>query len=211
MQTTTLSSDEATMNSYPNARHPRLAEYVFAHAIKLGKFVLASGRESTYYCDGKLVSFAPEGVALVADAILDEIEGLKIDAVGGMDMGATPIVSAVALRSFQLGHPLPCFVVRKDVKAHGTKKEIEGLIPTEPSRVVIVDDVVTTGGSVIQAIQAVRKAGHTVELAIAMLDRADGGEEALKKIGVRYQPLVTISELGISNGERAAIGSGGSR
>jgi len=193
--------------NFTQARHPKLAEYVLAHAVKLGKFKLASGRESTYYCDGKLVSFAPEGAALIADAVLHEIDRVGgIVAVGGMDMGATPIVSAVAMRSFQLGRPLPSFIVRKEVKGHGTKKEIEGLVPQQPSRVVVIDDVVTTAGSVIQAIEVIRRAGHTVALAIAVLDRESGGAEALAKIGVPYQALVTISELGISNAEAATTG-----
>lgn len=180
-------------------RHPTLAQFVDSNAIKRGKFRLASGRDSSYYCDGKLVSFSPEGAALVADAILDEIKDLQVDAVGGMDMGATPIVAAVALRSFQVGSPLPCFVVRKEVKSHGTRKRIEGLIPDSPSNVVIIDDVVTSGASVIQAIDEVRALGHHVLLAISVLDREAGGREALEQRGVRYQPLVTITELGISN------------
>lgn len=195
---------------FSKARHPRLAEYVSTHAIKRGRFTLASGRESTYYCDGKLVSFAAEGAALIADAVLQEIDRVGgIRAVGGMDMGATPIVSAVAMRSFQLGRPLPSFIVRKSVKSHGTQKEIEGPAPREPSRVVVIDDVVTTAGSVIQAIEAIRRAGHTVALAVAVLDREAGGAEALERIGVPYQPLVTISELGISNAEAATGGRDG--
>jgi orotate phosphoribosyltransferase len=191
----------------PQPRHPRLAEFVRAKAIKVGQFRLASGGLSTYYCDGKMVSFAPEGALLIADAILEEIDRLGgVDAVGGMDMGATPIVSAVALRSHQRGKPLPSFVVRKGVKTHGTMKEIEGPIPQQPSRVVVVDDVVTTAGSVIQAIDAVRRAGHTVVLAISVLDRESGGARALEAIGVPYQPLVTISELGISAAQPAASG-----
>src|SRR5690606_13486431 len=134
------------------ARHPRLAEFLLTHAIKRGRFRLASGRESTYYCDGKLVSFSPEGIALIADAILEETKDVDAAAIGGMDMGATPIVAAVALRSFQIGRPLEAFVVRKEVKDHGTRKRIEGRIPATPSNVIIVDDVVTTAGSIIQSI-----------------------------------------------------------
>ncbi|MDZ4755350.1 MAG: orotate phosphoribosyltransferase [Phycisphaerae bacterium] len=203
------------MNSAPqhletllkNARHPELARLVNDKAIQRGTFTLASGRQSTYYCDGKLVSFAGDGVALIAEAILHEIRDLDIDAIGGMDMGATPIVSAVALRAHQLGKELPSFIVRKpsEVKAHGTKKNIEGPLPSAPSRVVIVDDVVTSGGSILQAIDAVRERGHTVVLAISVLDRDGGGAEALKTKGVPYRALVTISELGIVNDEPGAM------
>jgi orotate phosphoribosyltransferase len=190
-----------TLSSH--TRHPELARYLLAHAIRRGRFTLASGRTSSYYCDGKLVSFAPEGIALIADAIMRELEGVEAAAIGGMDMGATPIVSAVAMRSHQLGRPLQAFVVRKSVKAHGTQKKIEGMVPSTPSPVVMVDDVVTSAGSIIQAIEAVREAGHRVVLAISVLDRDGGGEEALRQVGVPYRPLVTIGELGITNDEPA--------
>jgi orotate phosphoribosyltransferase len=181
------------------ARHPRLAAYLLEHAIKRGAFTLASGRQSSCYCDTKLASFAPEGALLIADAILDEIEGLEVAAVGGMDMGATPLAAAVALRSFQRGRPLPGFVVRKDAKGHGTRKRIEGPIPQTPSPLVIVEDVVTSGGSILQSIDEVRAAGHTVALAITVLDRMAGGAEAIQARGVKFRPLVTIAELGIGN------------
>jgi orotate phosphoribosyltransferase len=167
--------------------------------VRFGEFRLASGRTSSYYCDGKLVTFSPQGSLLIADAILAELEGIDLAALGGMDMGATPIVSAVALRSQQIGRPLPTFIVRKTVKAHGTMKEIEGLVPATPSRIAVVDDVITSGGSIIQAIEAIRRAGHEVVLALSVLDRDGGGEQALHGLGVPYRPLVTIAELGISN------------
>lgn len=181
------------------ARHPKLAAYLLEHAIKRGKFKLASGRESSYYCDTKLASFAAEGALLIADAILDEIADVKVAAVGGLDMGATPLAAAVALRSFQRGRPLPGFVVRKDLKEHGTKKRIEGPMPVAPCAVVIVEDVVTSGGSILQAIDEVRAAGYTVALAISVLDRMAGGAGAIEAKGVKFRPLVTIAELGISN------------
>jgi orotate phosphoribosyltransferase len=186
-----------------SARHPELAQYVQDHAIKRGSFTLVSGRKSSYYCDGKRVSFSGEGLQLIADAIHSELRDLECDAIGGMDMGATPIVAAVSLRLFQLGRSVPAFVVRKDVKDHGTRREIEGPLPEQPSRLVIVDDVVTSGGSIIKSIEAVRRRGHEVVLAISILDRDGGGREALNAMGVKYQPLVTIAELGITNDEPA--------
>jgi len=185
-----------------NARHPALARFLNDYAILHGRFTLTSGRTSSYYCDGKQASFSGEGLALISEAILEEIRDLRIDAIGGMDMGATPIVAAVALRAHQHGLTLPSFVVRKDVKAHGTQKTIEGVLPDHPPRrVVIVDDVVTSGGSIVKAIETVRARGHEVVLAISMLDRDSGGAEQLARLGVRYQPLVTIAELGITNDE----------
>ena len=191
-----------------HARHPELAQYVNAHAILRGSFTLASGRQSGYYCDGKQVSFSGEGLSLIAEAITEEIRNLDIHAIGGMDMGATPIVAAVALRLFQLGKPTPSFVVRKDVKDHGTRKQIEGVLPKEPARVIIVDDVVTSGGSMLKAIETVRAKGHEVVLAISVLDRDAGGAEALAAIGVKYRPLVTIAEIGISNEPGGPRGAG---
>lgn len=192
-----------TPPSIHNARHPELAALVNERAIMRGEFTLASGRKSTYYCDGKQVSFAGDGLALIAEAIDNEIRDRDIDAIGGMDMGATPIVAAFALWRQMQGRPIPSFVVRKDVKGHGTKKDVEGLLPATPSRVVIVDDVVTSGGSIVKAIEAVRAKGHEVVLAISILDRDTGGADALDAIDVPYQPLVTIAELGITNDEPA--------
>ena len=176
-------------------RHPDLARFIANHAIRFGDFQLTSERASSYYCDGKQVSFSGEGAALIADAIIEELQGLEFDAVGGMDMGATPIVATLALRLHQMGRGTPTFVVRKQAKEHGTRRRVEGLMPQRPSKVVIVDDVVTTAGSILQSIEAVRDAGHEVVLALAMLDREEGGAERLKAARIAYRPLVRISEI----------------
>lgn len=178
-------------------RYPRLVGLLKEKSLKRGQFVLASGQTSTYYIDGKMTCLDPQGATLIADAILNEIKDLPIDAVGGMDMGATPIVGSVAVRSFETNRPLPVFVVRKDVKGHGTKKAIEGPLPPG-SKVVIVDDVVTTGGSILKAIDAAQEAGCEVLLAISVLDRNAGAAEALAARKIPYCPLVTLAELGIS-------------
>ena len=182
-----------------SSRHPRLAEFLQRKSLKRGHFVLASGKTSTYYIDGKLTSMDAEGATMIADAVLAEIKDLPINAVGGMDMGATPIVGAVAVRSFLAGRPLPTFVCRKEVKAHGTRKPIEGPIPPAPCNVVIIDDVVTTGDSILKAIDAAEAHGAKVLLAISVLDRNAGATEALKRRGIPYRPLVTIAELGIGD------------
>lgn len=193
------------------SRYPKLVEALRAKSLQRGVFTLASGRVSDYYIDGKLTCMDPEGATLIADAILSEIKDLPVDAVGGMDMGATPIVGAVATRSFDAGRPLPVFVVRKDVKAHGTKKQIEGPLPPAPCRVAIVDDVVTTGGSILKAIDAVEAVGCQVLLAITILDRNAGAAEALKGRGIPYRPLVTLADLGIydeSSQQGSKVGAG---
>jgi orotate phosphoribosyltransferase len=179
------------------SRYPELAELLKKKSLKFGHFTLASGRTSTYYIDGRLTSFDPAGAALIAEAVLKEIEGLPVDAVGGMDMGATPIVGAVACRSHYIGRPLPTFVVRKEVKSHGTQKKIEGPLPPGPCKVVIIDDVVTSGDSIIKAIDAAEAQGCEILLAISVLDRNAGATETLAKRGIAYRPLVTLKDLGI--------------
>jgi len=180
-------------------RHPELAKFLETHSLRRGNFVLQSGKTSTYYIDGKLTAMNPHGAVLIAQAILNEIASLPVDAVGGMDMGATPIVGAVAVASALSGRPLPVFVVRKEIKKHGTMKLIEGPIPSGPSKVVIIDDVVTTGESILKAIDAVQNAGHTVLLAISVLDRGAGATEALFARGIEYRPLATLRDIGISD------------
>ncbi|HWE04952.1 MAG TPA: orotate phosphoribosyltransferase [Tepidisphaeraceae bacterium] len=181
------------------ARHPKLAKLIEQKSLRRGNFTLASGKTSTYYIDGKLTSMDPEGAAAIAEAIFAEIANLPIDAIGGMDMGATPIIGAVALQGFRSGRPLPTFVVRKDVKGHGTMKKIEGPLPATPCNVVIIDDVVTTGGSILSAIDAVTAAGHHVLLAISLLDRHAGAVEALAARGIPYQPLAILEDIGVSS------------
>jgi orotate phosphoribosyltransferase len=186
-----------------SARHPALARCVLDRAVTRGEFTLASGAKSDYYCDIRLVSFSGEGAALIADALLEETEGLEFDALGGMDMGATPIAACYGMRAEQKGRPTTVFVVRKAPKGHGTQKLIEGPLPETPQRVVIVDDVVTSGGSLIKAIKVAQDAGHTVVKAFAVLDRESGGASAIAEalgagsVGL-YQPLVTVSELGLA-------------
>jgi orotate phosphoribosyltransferase len=180
------------------SRYPELAKLLIQKSLKPGNFTLSSGKTSTYYIDGKLTCLDPHGATLIADAILKEIADLPVDAVGGMDMGATPIVGSVAVASLSAGRPLPVFVVRKEVKAHGTMKLIEGPIPPAPAKVVIIDDVVTTGDSIIKAIDAVQNAGYQVLLAISVLDRGAGATEALAKKNVKYRPLLTLADIGIT-------------
>jgi len=180
-----------------HARHPLLARFLREKAIRFGTFKLASGATSSFYCDAKQATFSGEGLALIMDAMMQELEGVEFDAIGGMDMGATPLASAAALWMYQLGRYMPGFVVRKDVKTHGTMRDVEGALPPPPARVVILDDVITTAGSIIKAVEVMRRKGYQVVLAMAVLDREAGGAEALQSIGVEYRPLVRLSELGL--------------
>jgi orotate phosphoribosyltransferase len=184
------------------ARYPELVQVLQEKSLRRGHFVLTSGAISSYYIDGKMTCMDPHGALLIARAIMQEIANIAVDAVGGMDMGATPIVGAVAAVSHQAGRPMPVFVVRKEAKSHGTKKPIEGPFPAAPCQVVVVDDVVTTGGSIIKAIDVVEAAGGTVLLAITVLDRDAGARQAIEARGIKYQPLVTLQELGLGDEER---------
>lgn len=180
-----------------SARHPELVKVLRARSLQFGDFQLASGAHSSYYMDVRRSSLAPDGAAAIVDALVSELDGLEYDAVGGMDMGATPIAGALALRFHQLGRDVPTFVARKQVKKHGTQKEIEGPLPEGHCRVIIIDDVVTSGGSILDAIAAVKRRGCTVVKAFAVVDRDAGGRERIEAEGIDYQPLVTLTELGI--------------
>jgi len=146
-------------------------------------------------------------IGLIIDDAIVVVENLYTHIAAGMERRAaielavaeiaTPIVGSVAAVSEMSHRPMPVFVVRKDVKKHGTMKLIEGLIPSTPSNVVIVDDVVTTGDSILKAIDAVTDVGHKVLLAISVLDRNAGAIAALKARGIPYHPLVTLSDIGV--------------
>ncbi|MBD3413451.1 MAG: orotate phosphoribosyltransferase [Candidatus Aminicenantes bacterium] len=156
--------------------------------------VLTSGRKSSYYIDAKMTTLDPEGSNLVAQLILEKIMPFQVQAIGGYTLGADPIVSAVAVLSFQEGQPIPAFIVRKESKKHGEMKMIEG--PFKPGwRVAVVDDVVTTGGSTLKACRAVEQAGGKVEVAVTLVDRQEGGREILEKAGYTFISLLTRDDL----------------
>ncbi len=181
------------------SRHPQLAQFIRVHSLTYGDFTLSSGQTSKYYLDGKKTVLDPRGMLLVVDAIMQELDGLNLDAIGGMDMGATPITGALALRLGERGLGIPStFVVRKKVKAHGTMKKIEGPLHP-PCKVAVVDDVVTSGQSIIDAIEEVQAVGCEVLMAISVVDRNAGGADRLQKMGVPYRPLVTLADLEISS------------
>ena len=178
----------------PTSGRDRLKALLIDRAVSQGDFTLASGRKSRYYLDARLVTLHPEGAYLIARAILDLIaaERIEADAIGGLTMGADPIASAVAAVSHLEGRPMPAFIVRKEAKGHGARKQVEGGL--EPgARVVVVDDVVTTAGSTLQAVSAVEALGCQVAAVVSLVDREEGGGQALK--AYRYYPLFRVSEL----------------
>jgi orotate phosphoribosyltransferase len=156
-------------------------------AVKFGEFALASGRKSDFYVDCRKVTLHPQGAKLIARIILEKIKGLKVNAIGGLTLGADPITSSVVALS-----DIPGFIVRKKEKEHGTKQKIEGIIAPGYD-VVIVEDVATTGASALQAIEAVEAAGARVVKVIAVVDREEGATEALKNYN--FDPIIKKSDL----------------
>ena len=166
-------------------------------ALKFGSFTLASGKQASYYLDGKQVTLDPQGARLVGEGILDLLgpHGLP-KAVGGMSIGADPITSAVVTMSAVRGTPVAGFLVRKESKGHGTNQFIEG--PVRPGdEVVIVEDVVTTGGSSLAAIERVKAFGLVVVRVVAIIDRMEGGAEAFARLGIHFDSLLSIRDFGI--------------
>ena len=169
-------------------------------ALLHGEFTLTSGRKSNHYFEGKKLTLHPEGAYLVGKEIFDRLSGIDVDAIGGLVMGAFPIITAVALVSHLEGRPIPSFIVRDKPKEHGTQRQIEGHLK-EGSRVAIVDDVITTGGSVIKAIDAVKAVNCKVAKVIVIVDRHEGGSDALKSEGYDFEAMIDLwpsGEVGIS-------------
>ena len=164
-------------------------------ALKYGNFTLSSGRKSSYYFDGRLLSLDPEGALLIGKALTPLILAAGAEAVGGPTLAADPMVTAVAMTSQLQGNGIPAFIVRKDTKEHGTAQLIEG--PLRPgSKVAIVDDTCTTGGSLLHAIRAAEGAGCTVVRAFVVLDRREGGAEELRRQGYELTPLLAATPEG---------------
>jgi orotate phosphoribosyltransferase len=175
----------------------RLIELIIEKAFKYSKepvFKLVSGRVSNYYFNCKAVTLHPEGMYLVGNIIFDLIKDLGVKGIGGLTLGADPIADAVAYTSYLKGSPIGAFVVRKTPKSHGTMQWIEGNI-TKGDRVVIVDDVITTGKSTIEAITRAKETGLEIVKVIALIDRQEGGREAIEALGYRLNPVITREEV----------------
>ena len=175
----------------------RLAEIILASSFKYSDnppFTLASGRQSNYYFNCKPTTLDPEGMNLIGDILFEMIQDSDITAAGGLTLGADPIANALAVISWQLGKPVKSFIVRKDVKSHGTKSAIEGNVQAG-EKVAIIDDVITTGGSTITAIEEARKAGLIIDRVITLIDREEGGRENIRKHVDHVQSVLTRSDI----------------
>jgi len=166
-------------------------------AFERRQVVLSSGRTSNYYFDGRKVSLTPKGAYLIGEVICDMIENDGIDAVGGLTLGADPIVAAVGVAAYHRNMDLTLFIVRKEAKKHGMMRLIEGPALGAGKRVVVVDDVITTGGSIVKAVEAAREIGCRVVKAVTLVDRQEGGTETLEKMGVPVEPVFKAADFGL--------------
>jgi orotate phosphoribosyltransferase len=178
----------------------RLIEELRAHALVVGDVVLTSGQTAAYYVDAKRAVLRPAGFAALGELVADRARAWGATAVGGLTMGA----DAPACAALAGGADVKAFFVRKDVKAHGLQRRIEGPLLDPQDRCLIVEDVVTTGGSTLQAIDAVREAGHEIVGVVAILDRLAGGAEAIRDaVAAPYEALATIDDVYPDRPDRA--------
>jgi orotate phosphoribosyltransferase len=192
-------SAQAAALAIPANYLERLKQRIREKSLFRGQVTLSSGKTSNYYMDCRLTTLDPEGSVLVAHAILELLaaRGIRADAIGGMSIGADPIVAAVTALSFLQGRPLRGFLVRKERKEHGMQKKIEGLdaaFKNSSRQVAIVDDVCTTGKSTFEAIAAAEEEGMKVTAVISLVDREEGGSEELRK-KYPYFAICTAQEL----------------
>jgi orotate phosphoribosyltransferase len=163
-------------------------------AYKEGDFVLSSGQKSTYYINGKQVTLHPEG-AVATGRILLAMLPPDTDAVAGLTLGADPIVSAVSVISVYEGRSIPALIIRKEAKGHGTQAYIEGATLAPGSKVVVLEDVVTTGQSAMKAVERLRAAGYSVDRVLTLVDREQGGAQFYASQGLQFEAIFTIQDL----------------
>jgi orotate phosphoribosyltransferase len=176
----------------------RLHEIIRKRSFGRGEITLASGRKSDFYFNLKPTMLDAEGAALLAELTLDALSGESIDYVGGLEMGAVPLAGAIAQLSFMRGKPIQAFFVRKKPKEHGARLSVEGLAPGESlrgKRVVIVEDVTTTGGSAIKAVEAVRESGAEIVMVLTMVDREEGATENFREAGLDFRAIYRAAEF----------------
>lgn len=180
-----------------NEMKKRLTEIIVDRSFRYSEnppFTLTSGRRSNFYYDCKLTTLDPEGMNLIGNIVFDMLEDSEVAAAGGMTLGADPIANALSVISYQRGKPVKSFIVRKDVKEHGTKSKIEGNVrPRE--KVAIIDDVITTGASTITAIERAKEEGLVVDRVIVLVDREEGALENIEKYVKRVDSVLTKTEI----------------
>lgn len=177
---------------------PLLASQAYRH----GNFTLASGRSSHHYVNCKPVSLSGTGLALLGALMLEQVEA-EARAVAGLTLGADPLVSAVAMMAALVGEELNALIVRKEAKGHGTGAWLEGPLPEPGSTITVLEDVVTTGGSSLKAVQQLREAGYTVNRVVTIVDRQEGGIEAMTAAGLELRSLFLLDEVAATAAGRA--------
>jgi orotate phosphoribosyltransferase len=189
-------SESSTLSK--SASRARLAEIIRKRSFGRGEITLASGRKSDFYFNLKPTMLDPEGAALLAELTYEALKDDGLDYIGGLEMGAVPLAGAIAQLSWLKGHPIAAFFVRKKPKEHGAKLAVEGLAKGESlqgKRIVIVEDVTTTGGSALKAVEAVREAGGEIALVFTMVDRDEGATEAFRDAGLEFRALYKAAEF----------------
>jgi len=175
----------------------KLFDLLNRDALKRGKFTLSSGKESNYYLDGRVITLTPEGAYLVAEIILKMVEPQGLDAIGGPTLGADPIVGALAALSYLNKKPVNTFIVRKQAKEHGTQRQVEGPQLKKGGRVILIDDVATSGKAILEAKEALDKIGVIAKKAIVIVDRDQGAKENLAKAGLELDSIFKIADFGL--------------
>ena len=181
-----------------SASRARLFEIIRRRSFGRGEVTLASGRKSDFYFNLKPTMLDPEGAALLAELTYETLKDDCLDYIGGLEMGAVPLAGAIAQLSWLKGHPIAAFFVRKKPKEHGARLAVEGLAKGEGlqgKRIVIVEDVTTTGGSALKAAEAVKDAGGNVVLVLSMIDREEGATEAFAEAGLAFRALYKATEF----------------
>jgi orotate phosphoribosyltransferase len=174
----------------------QLQRIIRARSYREGDFTLASGKKSSFYIDLKATTLHPEGARLIGECACDVLAAKRVDGVGGLTLGADPIATAVSLAAWKRGLEWPAFIVRKEPKKHGTSKYIEGTENLRPgAHVVVLEDVVTTGGSSMFAIERLRAEGYHVLGVLTVVDREEGGREFLEARGLKLFTLATLTEI----------------
>lgn len=187
----------STMAEESEKLRGQLLKLLKREAFRKGEIVLSSGKSSSFYIDGRCITLDAEGAYLVACLIFDLLKDEKFEAIGGPTLGADPIAGALAAISFTKGRPLKTFIIRKAPKAHGARRQIEGPALDAGSRLILVDDVATSGKSFLESIDILRAEGFLVDTAVCIVDRQEGAKEALAKKGCRLLSVFTPRDFGI--------------
>ncbi|MEH2126499.1 orotate phosphoribosyltransferase [Nostoc sp.] len=192
-ETLTHSDIWATTSDLTTLRH-KLLDLFSQLAYQEGDFVLASGQRSSYYVNKMQVTLHPQG-ALAVGRLLFPLLPVDTQAVAGLTMGADPIVTAVSIVSVYENRPIPALIIRKEAKGYGTRAYIEGPTLPEGAKVVVLEDVVTTGQSALKAVERLKDAGYTVNQIISLVDRQQGGGELYQSAGLKFETLFSIQEV----------------